>query len=827
MSISYSFKLNSHKYNSGLIKLLYNHLKSVGETSREIILTKEIKNKDLYANLSYLVGISHDFAKATSYFQKYLETNTKTKKAYHGKLSSIFGYFLTREYIKLKNISLEIFNPVVSWLVIMKHHGDIDDLLGTEGELKKLDKLNIEREQIEDIRNLYINEVSTIYEILSPIRIDMNCFFENFEEICEEIKKEGEKFSFQSTLKNYFLILLFYSTLLDSDKLDAARLSFEGLIIEKNKWKDIPDDLVDNYKKIKFKNNKGKIDILRDKAYRNVILSLKEIEKNLNKNRIFSIELPTGYGKTLISFSFALKLRKIICKRMGFTPKIIYSLPFLSIIDQNSLVFSEVLIKYLDSENFEKLLNLEFEDKIKKLEEIPTSLLLKHHHLSDVRYKTHNDELDVDIAKSLILVEGWHSEIIITTFVQFFHSLITNKNKAARKFHNIINSIIILDEVQSIPYEYWKLVKEILNYITSEYNCWLILMTATQPYIFGSDEIKSLILYKKEFFTKFDRVSYQLKLEEIELDRFKELLLGEILKKKINTAIVVNTVKASKELYKFLRESFIKEYGNPNISKEGIAEFKNIILVNLSTHIIPLHRIERLRKINTSADKIKIIITTQLIEAGVDIDVDLIYRDLAPFDCIIQTGGRCNRNNKNEKGECKIIQLVKKNKKKFCNIYDSTLISLTREILESVSSGTFGEIDNISLTKQYFKKILERGSIETSNYNLDAILNLKFSEVGNFKLIKDEYIKEDVFVNIDYNSNKIWEKYESIIKVDDFIERRNKFLEIKNIFYNYVISIDARKVNKDNIKLQIGFLNKEEYDLETGYKESNNNVLIY
>ena len=87
-------------------------------------------------------------------------------------------------------------------------------------------------------------------------------------------------------------------------------------------------------------------------------------------------------------------------------------------------------------------------------------------------------------SNSKILIEGWNSEFVITTFIQLFYSLIGNKNSFLRKFHNITNSIILLDEIQSIPYKYWGIINSILKKLAYEYNCWIILMTATQPFIF-------------------------------------------------------------------------------------------------------------------------------------------------------------------------------------------------------------------------------------------------------------------------------------------------------------------------------------------------------
>ena len=202
MSFSFNFKLKSHPD-----KLLYEHLKNVGKLSREIVLGKEIKNKDTYSEIAYLIGIAHDFAKATTYFQEYLEKRTRTEKAFHGMLSSIFGYYLVSEYIKSKK--LDGFNeiPLVAWIVILKHHGNIQDLLGAEGELGKLKDLERVRTQIEDIKRNSLEELREIYGDISTVGIDFDEFFDEFEEVVRELRIKGREFAMSKNRENYFLIL--------------------------------------------------------------------------------------------------------------------------------------------------------------------------------------------------------------------------------------------------------------------------------------------------------------------------------------------------------------------------------------------------------------------------------------------------------------------------------------------------------------------------------------------------------------------------------------------------------------------------------------------
>jgi len=179
----------------------------------------------------------------------------------------------------------------------------------------------------------------------------------------------------------------------------------------------IDKDIVDNYKLHLFRDSnkkKKEINKIRNEIYNETINSLNSL--NLEKDKILSLNVPTGTGKTLTSLSFALKLKAKIEQEKKYKPRIIYSLPYLSIIDQNFAIFEDVFKYSLKGK-------------------IPNSnLLLKHHHLSDVNYTISNmggEEFEnvspKDIGKDLLLIEGWNSEVIVTTFFQFFYSIISNR----------------------------------------------------------------------------------------------------------------------------------------------------------------------------------------------------------------------------------------------------------------------------------------------------------------------------------------------------------------------------------------------------------------
>lgn len=652
--------------------------------------------------------------------------------------------------------------------------------------------------QIEDLKSSDDN-LSKFYD---DFEIDFFRFFDEFDEISEEITDELLIFSFEGNIDNYFYILLFYSSLLDADKMDAS----ESKRINRE---NIPGDIVDIFKKNNLRDSKDNINKTREEAYQEVNGNILNMDLN---ERILSIELPTGIGKTFTGVSAALKLKERINNELNFNPRIIYSLPFLTIVDQNSDTISSILNESsLNGSNF----------------------LLNHNHLSDMNYKS-NDLENYDISNSKILIEGWNSEIIVTTFIQFFYSIISNKNKSLRKFHNITNSIILLDEIQSLPYKYWKIINLFFKKLAYEYNCWIILMTATQPYIFKENEIKSLVDNVDYYFNKFDRVNYNFNLDSQNFEDFKKEFVDKISNDSKNDYLVVlNTINSSKELYEFIKDYYsVMDYDIYLDDCNGICYIgDDIQLIYLSNNIIPKHRLEKINAIKES-NRQSIVISTQLIEAGVDIDVDIIYRDLAPLDSLVQTAGRCNRSGNKEKGIVNVISLKNENGKSYSSfIYDSLLLNKTKEVLTSLNQISEKEF-NLAAAKNYFKLIYNSGTQD--DYLIKIIENLRFPEIpSNFKLIEEDIQKVDVFVVINSEAKLLFEKYNDIINNYKGFDRKNEFLKIKNKFYKYVISVDETKIGSANnlCNDEIFYIGENDvfrkYDLDTGFKpEDDENPFI-
>lgn len=793
-------ELSSSELLSHPQKSLRMHLEGVAELSKQTIATKTLDFPDIDSttleDITYILGVCHDFGKSTYFFQEYIrETNDNHKlklknkpQTRHGLISAIFTYFVLKKYLSKKNEELW-YLAIFGYLIVKRHHGNLKNPVDEILSLRDDEIIDVLVEQAKFIDD---QKVLDVYDgLLSDI--DINDFLDKIKQISNEIRKNKRKFTRflkeQDSVYYYILFQFLYSGLINADKSDAS-----GLVASTRH--EISPILIDKYKQLKgWDNSDDKMGQIRNIIYSDVVSHVESL--NLN-NKIYSLNVPTGTGKTLTSFSLALKLREKIKNQLDFEPKIIYSLPFLSVIDQNYSVFEDVFKSVYGSEP-------------------TTDVLLKHHHLTDVFYSTDDDEFKDD--KAQFMIEGWNSEIIVTTFIQMFHTMISRRNRSLRKFHNLANSIIILDEVQSIPHEYWLLLKKLLSAISRHFNTYFIFVTATQPLIFDEQEgeISELVENKNHYFEQFDRIELQYNPDTMHIEDFKNHVSRDIEDNgDKDFLIVLNTINSTKELYEHLLSQ----------------NFMNTEYYYLSTNIIPKKRLEKIQDIKRDSKSRKVIISTQLIEAGVDIDVDIVYRDMATLDSINQVAGRCNRNyTGDEKGIVKIVTLRDDRQEYHRYIYSGFLIDKTKEVLKGVK--TIPENQFLNLNNQYFKNVKGAQSNDNSNNLLGYLSNLRFETLQkDFHLIENGYEKMGVFIELDADAKNIWQKYQFICKMNNPLKRKNEFLTIKKQFYEYVISVSIDKakplLDEDT---GIGYVSNDElelwYDKETGFFPNTGGVLIF
>jgi len=760
----YSSKIYSHPD-----KLLIIHLQKVAQRclSKFRSISHHLSDYmpvEYWEKLIWLMGFSHDLGKATSYFQTYLfekDVSNRIKmknkpETGHSLISAVLGFWIANEYVKGKENNYLPNMPFLVYLAIKKHHGNINNAIPS-GNSDESDELNIPYEHLD--RQWEAIDKTEMQVFLDEINKDLSLHIDcaNFpESLNHYFKRElvcKEKNRFRDCHKqpdDYFIFQFLYSLLLHSDKEDAIF----GISPEIPRLA-IPADTIKEYKLANFKDDSSKINRIRNAIFDDADRCISEVSLD---QKILSLNVPTGSGKTLTALSVALALRKRLEDSNGIHSRIIYGLPYTSIIDQNFDVYQE-LFNFPDS-----------------------NLLLKHHHLAEICYRVNDMEAEFEAPEARFLIESWESEIIITTFFQIFHTMFTNRNRMIQKFHKLANSIILLDEVQALPYKYWCLVHKSIRVMSRLFNTYFILITATQPRIFEPDEVVELVPGKAEYFAQFDRVDLQFDPDRISLSAYIDKCREEIRHSGESYLFVMNTIDSSIQLFNGLNKVDQKtEY------------------FYLATNIIPRHRLERIKSIKESVKR-KIIVSTQMIEAGVDIDVENVWRDFAPLESINQVCGRCNRNFDDKKGNVKIFEIVNENHKNtpFSKyIYGKSALSMieTRE--------TLGNRDSISETEflqnmdAYYRELKNKLADDESERNLDYMQNMRFADLyRSFKLIEDaEYNRRDVFIEFDDNAREVWKRYIALSSERDPIKRKNRFLEFRKDFYDYVISVPAKYVN--------------------------------
>lgn len=308
------------------------------------------------------------------------------------------------------------------------------------------------------------------------------------------------------------------------------------------------------------------------------------------KPGIFSLTVPTGGGKTYSSMAFALDHAVTHGMR-----RIIYAIPFTSIIEQNAQVFSAVLGR----EN-----------------------VLEHH--CNYMGKDEPEERGYDRWRGLA-AENWDAPVVVTTNVQFFESLFSSKPSRCRKLHNIARSVIVLDEAQVIPTEYLEPCLCALHELTEHYGCSVVLCTATQPAV-EDESIRTRLRGVREIITDPTQLYSDLKRTNVTFaGKLTESELAAQLDSQEQVLCIVGTKAQARSTFERLAE------------REGA--------FHLSTNMYPEHRRRVLEDIRQRLkDKLPCrVISTSLIEAGVDVDFPVVYRAMAGLDSIAQAAGRCNR----------------------------------------------------------------------------------------------------------------------------------------------------------------------------------------
>ncbi len=766
------------------VKMLYNPLR----------IQAPIDEKNL-RTICIITGALHDIGKATSFFQDYILKRKYKKKASikkHAPLGSIYTYWVILNFSQIKDEQMRAFFAFIASTVIAKHHGNLQDIIdekkGLRDRFKNLMKQDkILRKQFDDtIPNAH--KIDQILEFLSTnLNIQLpswtsftqavqNQFddikktirkvskvIEGYDFICQGKKNKKTKKVKGTEIKPTLILQYMFSLLQEADKTEAM-----GKKIIHRSQKDYLSGLLGTYDK-RFAKARHELDKNRKKIFEE---SCKYASVcNLDK-RIYALEAPTGAAKTLASLGWATTLRK----RLSNEYRIIYILPFTSVVDQNFDVIKEML----------------FDGDV----EVSSNELLMHHHSADLKYqKENNGELEEESPNvAQFYIESWASEIIVSTFYQFFHSLFTNNKKSLRKFSKLSKAIIIMDEVQSIPIRYWHLFNTVIPILLETLDSYLLLSTATLPGLVSKIP-QSISETGKELFSHFTRTELHW------LDRqFEPIKLFEELEQEIDFSelrsflVVLNTVDSSQEVYRMAKEKF--------------ADWD---IYYLSAAIIPKERKRRIEEIKKQLDKIKrklnscgkvMLISTQVIEAGVDLSFEAGFRDLAPLDSLIQTAGRVNRSGEYPAGKLYISKLIKVfenggSRKLSSYIYDGILLQLTEETLTKFSNGKpIEEPKYRDMIDHYFKIAKQKEGTEESRKVSELFCKMKLANIQNvFQLIDNEY-SLPLFIEQDEEASEILDSYRKLdgFRRKDWKLARDEYARIKSKMNSYLINVSFRKI---------------------------------
>lgn len=480
----------------------------------------------------------------------------------------------------------------------------------------------------------------------------------------------------------HHIIRFLYSCLVDADFLDTEQF----MIPEQNSLRGSKASVSELLFKLE-----SFLDNLRNNTPNTTVNQIRNIvqqhciKRSEEQVDFYSLTVPTGGGKTLSSVLWALRHAK-----HNNLKRVIIAIPYTSIITQTA----NTLRSIFGEEN-----------------------VLEHHSNVDIENESENE----NSLRLKLATENWDYPIIVTTNVQLFESLFSNKPSVCRKLHNIVNSVLILDEVQTLPLEFLQPIIDTLDTLKRVFNVSILFTTASQPVLSGKIKgtnylasfnalpaIKEIIPEELNLHDKLRRV----RLDFNSMPQSYDDIAEEICKHS-RVLCIVNTRKDAKEIYS-------------RLPKEGIC-------IHLSRMMCPAHLKEAIDTIKSALldknNKIIRVVSTQLIEAGVDIDFPVVYRQEAGLDSILQAAGRCNREGKQEICTAYVFALQKP--------LPSGYISQTNNARKNM----IGEYDWFSpnAISEYFRQLHAR----TNNFDKAQIKDILYKEelfetaANSFKLIDD------------------------------------------------------------------------------------------
>lgn len=632
-------------------------------------------------NICELQGLLHDAGKLNKDFNSYIHNNSSFKR---GEIDHSFAG--ARYIFELGCKSEDAYLKEASRLIahtIISHHG-LHDWVKEDGN-------NYFSERISE-NNRYSESINNLNDIYSE-----NYFISKLKEASKEYQNKINEIKAISRNKTDITFYLgFFERLLQSYVIDADRTDTSSFMSGSSTERTYDIKALWNNMKVKieekllsFSENKDKISLQR--------MSISDRCKDFasHKTGVCRLIVPTGGGKTFSSLRFAVEY--CINHKMD---RIFYIAPFMSILEQNSDVIRSIA---------------------------GDDAFLEHH--SNIIQGIENDE---ELSEYELLCDKWEAPVIATTMVQFLNTLFLSKSTSVRRMHQLCNSVIIIDEVQSVPLKCVNLFNLAINFLTKICGSTVVMCSATQP-VFDKtefpliyDDRNDMIENYNEDFEVFKRTEV---ISALQPSGYSYKKAAEFCFEKYeengNLLVVVNTKAAAAEIFKEIR----------------IMSDDDVAVLHLSTNMCPQHRkdiIKTMQKALKNKEKI-ICVTTQLIEAGVDISFNCVVRSLAGMDNAAQAAGRCNRNGENNRiCPVYVINISDENLKHLQEIKNSQDVS--RQIIDCERFTDLVAPDTMSA---YFSKIFSNEK-NSMNYNVPnkkvTILELLSTDHQRWVIQKDKDI---------------------------------------------------------------------------------------
>jgi CRISPR-associated endonuclease/helicase Cas3/CRISPR-associated endonuclease Cas3-HD len=665
-----------------------------------------------------IVGLAHDFGKATTMFQTHIGNDTGDEEpSHHARLGGLLAYYA---------LSRRGYGPrscFAGLVAVAKHHGTLpnaDSFVSTGLEQAttwegwKTDASAYNGHTIEQAENVETNRPAFARAVVDRLVKDEGSWSEFLSLLSASTPDaDGEGESLRDRLRETFMLkerrwhpdnrlfddgatyldeLRLYGALTFADKTHAAGITenderLHANPLETAQVRDHIEQLGDDHEEPNALETH--LNTVRS-AVQEYVGGQRDVDPVADfldsSASVATLTLPTGYGKTLTGLLAAARIREATGG-----DRIVYALPFTSVIDQTADVLRELLRGGPEDSDPSK-----------------DRRLTDHHHLTEALTlprdhdgETGEEPTDEESDRAVMLAESWLAGVTLTTFVQLFESLAGPRNTQSMKLPALYGSVVVVDEPQALPLTWWPLVERLIGALVEEYGATVVLMTATQPRIVNDERTFSLLdtdtldTLERETASELpDRVEYDFhptalatgddESAVVDYDDAAASLVGSVMGTTESALTICNTIDSTGDLFDAVTTELGHRSAASDPTDEGLVDiasrFEDEVIddgrfgvpsmdgperhraafvralseaadeetpavLYLSTRLRPCDRrfLLTVTKELTEESIPLLVVSTQLVEAGVDVSFDRVFRDFAPLDSIVQAAGRCNR----------------------------------------------------------------------------------------------------------------------------------------------------------------------------------------